>query len=208
MKNVARRFVRLAFMLDYNQKVQIGIDLIRQCVRKDRRAQKELYTLLMPYLNTVVSRYLFEQSHRQDTLQEAFIAIFKGIEGFDASKASFKTWAVRITIHCSIKQNARNKAAMVIPLTDAMEGYLPCDQIDKWSDEAIIAFLKRMPFELYSVFNLYCIEGFDHNEIGDMLNIRPELSRQRLTRARQWLVKHSKGSGIELLENFVTGRAK
>ena len=46
-----------------------------------------------------------------------------------------------------------------------------------------------MPSEYYEVFNLYIIDGYSHKEIASILDIREELSRQRLVRGRKWIQK-------------------
>ena len=55
------------------------------------------------------------------------------------------------------------------------------------SDEVLLDFLKTMPRSFFDVFNLYVIDGFTHEEIGEILNIETALSRQRLARGREWL---------------------
>ncbi|MDG1261645.1 MAG: sigma factor-like helix-turn-helix DNA-binding protein, partial [Flavobacteriales bacterium] len=51
----------------------------------------------------------------------------------------------------------------------------------------LISVLKTMPESLYTILNLYIVDGFDHNEISGMLGISAELSRQRLSRAKRWV---------------------
>jgi RNA polymerase sigma-70 factor (ECF subfamily) len=57
------------------------------------------------------------------------------------------------------------------------------------SNEDLVAWLKKMPRPYFEVFNFYVIDGFSHQEIGIMLGIDPQLSRQRLARSRAWLKK-------------------
>ena len=89
--------------------MKINSELIQLCIAGNRPAQKQLYTVLLPYLNVISQRYLDEDSQRKDVLQEAFINIFKNLNQFDSSKAGFKTWAAKITINCCLKNNRKYK---------------------------------------------------------------------------------------------------
>lgn len=173
-----------------NLRTFINIELIALCASGNRGAQKQLYQLLLPYLNALCKRYLNDQSVLKDVLQETFISLFLNIHKYDAAKASFKTWATKIAINFCLKQNQKNKKW---PTAEFLlsEHDLPAepDVFKKLTDEEILKELKKMPENYYEVFNLYVIDGFSHKEIAEMLNIEPSLSRQRLTRGREWLKK-------------------
>ncbi len=172
--------------------------LIEGCQKKDRSAQKRLYTLLLPYLNAVCGRYLNYTEERQDTLQEAFIKIFTNINQFDPSRSQFKTWAVKITINCCLKCNvkaAKNDTQEFLPEQNSQT--VTPKVLEKLSDEDLQNFLKTMPQKYYEVFNLHIIDGFSHKEIAALLNIEEALSRKRLSRARAWL--SSKSTQVEMM---------
>lgn len=166
--------------------MQIDQNLILGCISQERVAQKQLYELLLPYLAVVCRRYLINEEDVNDALQESFINLFRFIASYDDSRSEFKTWAVRITINCSIKLNKR------LPTLE-MNGYdevewedshIPC-VLDKLSNEDLIEVLRKMPREYFEVFNLNIIDGYSHREISELLGIHEDLSRQRLARARK-----------------------
>ena len=166
----------------------INTELIKACQRKENSAQKQLYSILLPYLNVVCKRYINNPSDLQDVLQEAFIRIFSSIEIFEPSKGQFKTWTVRITINCALKHNAKMKRIQTDELSPEQHVQLINPAIiKKLTDEDFIAFVKKMPQKYYEVFNLHIIDGFSHKEIGQLLNRDESLSRKRLSRARAWL---------------------
>lgn len=171
-------------------KLEINANLISQCLSNDRKAQRLLYNMLLPYFNAVGRRYLNNDSDIKDVLQESFINIFKKLHQFDTARASFKTWATKILINNCLKKNQQYKKAPTQELiVDLHDRQLAADSVDDLSDSELLRWVKKMPQQYYEVFNLYIVEGFSHAEIAKMLGIEEALSRQRLSRARAWLKK-------------------
>lgn len=168
--------------------MNVSAELIAKCRAGNRLAQKELYLLLLPYLRAVCQRYLFQSNLLQDALQESFVLIFKNMQQYDPSKGDFKHWAVRVTINATLNHNRKfRKQQDIDQLEEAHELAQEAEVYTKISDEDLLELLKQMPKQFYEVFNLYAIDGYSHEEIGSMLEIKPSLSRQRLSRARTWL---------------------
>ncbi len=169
---------------------QIDKDLIKLCVAQDRKAQRQLYELLLPYLRAIANRYLRDTSYAKDVLQESFIKIFKHLHTYDFDKAPIKKWAAKITINNSFNYNKR---LIGIPKdefdVDQHETAINPAVMQNWSDEDLLLFLKQMPDGYFEVFNLSVIEGYAHDEIAKLLNISEALSRKRLSRARNWFKK-------------------
>lgn len=175
----------------------LSIALIQACIAKDRAAQKQLYTKLLPYLNAICRRYLYHQDHIEDVLQESFIAIFKNLPQYDLNRASFKTWATKITINKCLKQNLKQRNTKDPTAEDElMEQVVQTTVIEELTNEEVLSWLKKMPDTYYQVFNLYVIEEYTHNEIAELLKIDVSLSRKRLSRARDW-VKKTLGANIK-----------
>ena len=163
-------------------------ELLRKCKLKEGLAQKQLYGLLLPYLNVVCNRYLNNSTDVKDTLQETFINIFLNIDKYDSSRGQFKTWAVKICINCCLKCN--HKVVKLNTKQFILEQHnrsINPEILAKLSDEDLLIFLKKMPQACFEVFNLHVIDGFSHKEIASLLKIKESLSRKRLSRAREWL---------------------
>jgi len=171
-------------------KEEINIELIALCLSKDGSAQRKLYNLLLPYLNAMSKRYLYDQSFLKDALQETFIRIFKSLGQFDVQKASFKTWCTKIAIHSCLRQNEKNKNNRVVEYDSSFHEQMIQENVfDKMTLEETQEWLKQMPKNYFEVFNLFVIDEFTHEEIAEMLSIKIELSRKRLSRARTWVKK-------------------
>lgn len=168
----------------------IDTQIIKACQANNRLAQKQLYGLLLPYLGVVAERYLRDPSYKKDVLQEAFVNIFRNMDRFDAAKGAFKYWAVRIVINSALNYNQRVVGKPNEEIT--FEHHTIAEQptaIERLSNDELILFLKSMPADYYTVFNLFVIDGYAHEEIADSLGISKALSRKRLSRARDWIKK-------------------
>ncbi len=186
-------------------KTKINIELIAKCLEKDTKAQRELYGILLPYLNLICRRYLRNTSDIQDVLQDVFIKIFKNLEQFDINKASFKTWSTRIAINTCLDSNAKYARKFTDELiVDLHDSFTGSDIIENMSVEALLTWLKKMPFQYFEVFNMFIIDGFSHEEIAQALGITQSASRKRLSRARIWIKKRW-GDKTQLHFGFTIG---
>ncbi|MCB0526059.1 MAG: sigma-70 region 4 domain-containing protein, partial [Saprospiraceae bacterium] len=68
--------------------------------------------------------------------------------------------------------------------------------------EDLLRYLKKMPANYFEVFNLYVLDGYSHEEIAQMLDIEPALSRKRLSRARMWLNDRFSSNCANFMELF------
>ena len=166
--------------------MEISKSCIEGCLRGDNSAQRELYDQLLPYLNALCGRYLYDTSVRQDVLQESFVVIFKKMSLFNPQKGAFHSWASRIAINNCLKQNKNGGRFFQLQLDKHEESVDP-KVMNQLSNEELIRFLKTMPKKYYEVFVLFVIDDFSHEEIGKTLGIKVSLSRKRLSRARVWL---------------------
>ncbi|MFT4755310.1 MAG: RNA polymerase sigma factor (sigma-70 family) [Salibacteraceae bacterium] len=166
--------------------MKISRDCIEGCLIGDNSSQKELYELLLPYLNALCSRYLNNISTRQDVLQDSFIVIFSKIEQFDSEKGAFHSWASRIVINNCLKQN-KSGSRFTPFINEKQEESVDPSVLSHLSNEELIRFLKTMPEKYSEVFMLFLIDDFSHEEIAEILGIKINLSRKRLARARAWL---------------------
>jgi len=168
----------------------IDIDnIIKRCLKGDRRSQEKLVAHFGPKLLPLCRRYTRDNHLAQDALQETFVNVFRYLGNFKGSGV-FDAWIRRIAVNCSLTilkkgtfqyQSISDNGEYMLPSVDA-EVYKHLDYHD------LIAILEELPPIYYMVFNLYIIEGYDHKEIGEMLNIGESTSRSNLSRARKKLV--------------------
>lgn len=163
--------------------------IINGCKNRDRKCQKALVETYSPRLFTVARRYTRDDDSAKDILQEALILIFRNIEKYQPT-GSFEGWMKRIVVTSSLK-HLRDKDFWKnkIAVETGHFSPVPAAIYEKYDSEDIVALIRELPEGSRQIFNLYCIEGYNHNEIGEMLDIAPSASRSQLTRARQQLKK-------------------
>ncbi|MEM6723525.1 MAG: sigma-70 family RNA polymerase sigma factor [Bacteroidota bacterium] len=164
-------------------------DLIESCQRGNRQAQFELYQRYAPAMLNTCYRIVNNREDAEDVLQEGFINVFRKI-GQYRNDAAFGAWVKRIMVNQSINF-LRKKRMMTLPLeeSDAHQ------EIDETPDEVIYEFnadqvLQRMQSlapGYRTVLSLYLLEGYDHQEIADILGISRSASLTQYHRGKKRL---------------------
>jgi RNA polymerase sigma factor (sigma-70 family) len=164
-------------------------DCIRKCSKGDRRAQTALYDHFAPKMYGICLRYSKDTTEAEDNLQEGFIRIFTKIDQY-GYKGSFEGWMRRIMVNTSLEKFRKN--SHLYPVEDILiyEGAsFAEDTISGISAEDLLKMVQKLPPRYKMVFNLYAIEGYSHQEIGQMMNISEGTSKSNLSRARVILQK-------------------
>lgn len=173
------------------------IDLLK---KQDRYAQKEVYHITLPYFRAIVRRYLRDNTYTKDVLQEGYLKVFSSVKNFDSSQATFRTWAAKIFINFCLNYNDRVVLGKYEELSED-KGIPEIEikqDINHLTQFTLIKLLKKMPIDYYDVFNMYIVEGYSHQEIGEYLGITESLSRKRLSRGRTWLKKRFKNDDLDV----------
>lgn len=134
-------------------------------------------------------RYAKDHDEAEDLLQETFIRAFRNMEQFD-SKGALGAWMRRITVNVCLEMYRKNKT-----LSEHLKNFGEENKEDRSFDSALnslaledlVEKIQQLPPGFRTVFNLYAIEGFNHNEIAEMLKISSGTSKSQYSRARQLL---------------------
>ena len=156
--------------------------LIKQCQKKELKAQKALYELFSTKLFSLSLKYSKNYAEAQDNLQDAFISIFENIHQFK-NKGSFEGWMKRITINTALKRYRNQKVFslnyeenIVQPENDFNEQTI--------SLQTLLKCIQELPNRYRMVFNLYVLDGYSHKEIAEMMEISEGTSKSNLARGR------------------------
>ena len=176
------------------------IDIVEQCKANNRSAQLKLYKQYCDGMYCVAIRFLKNSDDAEDVTQEAFIKAFQKIHQFKGD-VTFGAWLKRIVINKSI-DFLKAKQQKLVALD---EGYMHVATDDNWAIEEGISLeevkqaIESLPEKYKFVVMMFLMEGFDHNEISQVLNISESACRTRLSRG--------KGCLKELLKNkrYVSG---
>ena len=166
------------------------IDIIEQCKQNDRRAQLKLYNQYCNGMLVVAQRFINDTMEAEDVVQEAFIKAFTKIDQYKA-EVTFGAWLKRIVINKSIDLLKSKKQRLVD--IDDVQLKIVDDTNDDWtvddniSVEAVKLAIEALPEKYRYVVMLYLIEGYDHQEISEILNISEVASRAQLSRGKKKL---------------------
>lgn len=165
--------------------------LIEACKKGDSRAQVEMYKRYYKAMYNIALRMLNDTAEAEDVMQESFLSAFQKMDTFSGT-VTFGAWLKKIVINRSLDVIKARKA--LISLESVPE--LPDDNSsDNYLDykELNIEMVKRAIFELPDgyrvVLSLYLVEGYDHDEISEILGISNATSRTQYHRARKQLAK-------------------
>lgn len=162
-------------------------DIIIGCINEDRQCQRDLFNRYAGKMMTVCLRYARHRMEAEDILQDAFIKVFDNIKRFE-SKGSFEGWIRRIVVNTALKNASRHGFQKEIMGTDnVVETSEDPSVLSKLSEDEILGLIQQLPDGYRTVFNLYCIEGFSHKEVGESLGIEESTSRSQLVKARNML---------------------
>jgi RNA polymerase sigma-70 factor (ECF subfamily) len=163
--------------------------LIKGCIKQDRKCQKMLYKAFYGFAMGICLRYANDRDEASGVMNQGFFKVFKNIGSFDTSRP-FKAWLGRIMMNASIDHYRSNlKMAYTDDLDKAehlSDGELP-DRNLNYND--LLAMVQQLPPAYRTVFNLFAVEGYSHEEIAEMLNINTGTSKSNLHKARLKLKK-------------------
>lgn len=167
--------------------------LIKESVKGSRPHQKELYALLAKDLYGLAKRYSVDNPEAKDYMQDGFVKIFENLHIYDPTKSNLLTWSKTILVN-TILSHKRKKSIPIIGMELIPDTYQnidddknPFDSDDSRISE-IIYTLRSLPDHYRQVINLYFLDGWNHQEIADQLNIKVGTSRSLLSRGKQMLL--------------------
>jgi RNA polymerase sigma factor (sigma-70 family) len=161
--------------------------LIRGCIEKDRKSQKMLYKAFYGFSMGICLRYTGNRDEAAEVMNQGFFKVFTHIERYDMERP-FKAWLGKIMMNVSIDFYRANLKMAYTEDLDKAEHVSDGDQVDKnlnYND--LLAMVQQLPQAYRTVFNLFAIDGYSHDEIGAMLNINAGTSKSNLHKARQKL---------------------
>ncbi len=163
-------------------------ELVDRCRTGDEKAQKELFYHFRRYVFGICNRYTTSEDEAKDLAQETFIKVYKSIHQLQDS-SHVRGWIRRIAVnHCITYYHKRvrfehDEIAEGLEVVD--ENYQ--DVFSDLSTEDILRLINKLPDGYRLVFNMYVIEGYSHEEIGQLLGISEVTSRTQLFKARKIL---------------------
>ncbi|MFT3682548.1 MAG: sigma-70 family RNA polymerase sigma factor [Ferruginibacter sp.] len=165
--------------------------LIKACIREDAACQKELFMRYGSRMLGVCHRYARTAADAEDILQDAFIKVFDKLNQFKF-EGSFEGWIRKIVVNTALKKYSIQRYEKEVngyEIKDRDEGAADPAVYTQITHKELMDLIKKLPDGYRVIFNLYVIEGYQHDEIAEMLGIQPGTSRSQLVKARMMLQK-------------------
>lgn len=162
-------------------------DIIEKCKQHNRKAQLQLYNQYCDGMFMVANRFVKNSMEAEDIVQEAFIKAFSKLNQY-SGEVTFGAWLKRIVINKSIDV-LKSKKQQLLDLDEVHLKVVDATN-DDWLVDDLITLdevkeaIEKLPDKYKYVVMLYLIEGYDHQEISQILNITEVASRTHLSRGK------------------------
>lgn len=161
--------------------------LLEGCLRGDRVSQKLLYKEYYNYGMSISLRYAGNRDEASEILNDSFMKIFSNLKKFDLQKP-FKPWLRKILVNTSINHYHKKQREIRVEEMQKAKNEWDSEKIlSGISYQEVIGLLQKLPPAYRTVFNLYVIEGYSHEEIAGMLHIATGTSKSNLYKAKEQL---------------------
>ena len=163
--------------------------LIDGCMKDDRKCQELLYRQFFGFAMGVCLRYASSKDEATFIVNDGFLKIFTKIHLYEPEKP-FKAWFRRVMVNTALdyyRQNVKRYYQEDIQEQYELESTSTADHDLDY--EQLYAMVQRLSPAYRTVFNMYVIDGFSHEEIANKLNISIGTSKGNLARARENLRK-------------------
>jgi len=162
--------------------------LIAECKKNNKKAQLQLYDMYCRAMYTTAYNFVKNEAVAEDMTQEAFIKAFENMSVF-SGEVSFGAWLKRIVINNCLDWLKKRKLT-IVSMSDQK---IQVADEDNWEvdDQTTITQIKsainELPEKYKVVVKLFLLEGYDHQEISEILKISEVASRSQLHRGKNKL---------------------
>ncbi|APG59395.1 RNA polymerase sigma factor [Christiangramia salexigens] len=176
-------------------------DLVERCRKGDQRAQMEIYDRYYKAMYNTAYRITGHSAEAEDIMQEAFLNAFTKIESFQAT-STFGAWLKRIVVNESLTCYKKRSKLGEVSYNDELKNEIESENStldeNQRKDEKVKIILKLINSlkDNYRIaLNLHLIEGYDYEEVSEIMNISYANCRTMISRAKESLRKKLKCNG-------------
>ena len=163
--------------------------LIKDCLRGNSWAQKQLYDMYADSMLGVCYRYTKSMADAEDVLQDGFVKVFKNLHQY-RFEGELGGWIRRIMVNSALNYLKKNRHYQTeLSFTDTSLHPVADDNPEmNITAKEMADLIRQLPTGYQTIFNLHAVEGYTHVEIGKMLGINEGTSRSQYARARGLLI--------------------
>ncbi len=178
--------------------IDIHKDIIEKSKKGSSKAQYQLYALYAKAMYNTCYRMMNSQPEAEDMLQEAFTEAFMKLHTF-RYESTFGAWLKRIVVNKCINEIKRRKADLnfVEDITVFGDRKEDDDVNVGLNVKDIKNAMEHLPDGSRMIFSLYLLEGYDHREIAQILNVSESNSKSQYMRAKRKVKEILEGGNYE-----------
>ncbi|SNS97818.1 RNA polymerase sigma-70 factor, ECF subfamily [Ekhidna lutea] len=163
-------------------------DLIDKSKSGNRKAQQQLFSQLSAPMMGVCVRYMKSTEDAEDVLLEGFYKMFKSLKAFTyESEPAFFGWVKRIMVNESLMKLRKNKEIQLLAINEDLDQEVDVSPLQDLEVSDLLKVIRSIPVGYRTVFNLYEIEGYSHQEISEQLGVSIGTSKSQLFKAKKLL---------------------
>jgi RNA polymerase sigma-70 factor (ECF subfamily) len=159
-------------------------EILEGCKQGRADAERLLFKQFFGYAKSIALRYSSGEIEAQEIINDGFLKVFKNLANYDFAQP-FKAWLRRIIINTAIDYYRRKQKYAMMSFPEQMpEAAFDENVLDSISADEIMALVRNLTPAYRTVFMMYVVDGYNHREIGEMLNINEGTSKSNLAKAR------------------------
>lgn len=173
-------------------------ELIDGCKRCDQKSQFQIYKLYYKAMYNISLRIVKDPMEAEDIMQESFLAAFEKIASYSGTVA-FGSWLKKIVQNRSIDYLKKNNNMVSSDLEcyhdlkDHSAETIESEEENKTKAGKVREIINHLPERYRKIISLYLYEGYDHEEISEILSIPSSTSRSQFSRAKLKIINEFTG---------------
>lgn len=182
-------------------------NIVQGCINAKRDSQKAFYQFFYGFAMGICMRYCNTENDAVEVMNDGLLKIYRELHHFQPRysnyEASLKGWMKSILVNTAIDHfRKNNRNVFTTDLNEQVTEFTGYEDsaVDKMSYKELIAIVQQLSPIYRTVFNLFVIEGYKHEEIAKQLNITAGTSKSNLAKARANIQKMIKAASINYYE--------
>lgn len=182
-------------------------EVINRCRNGEQSAQMEVYNLYYKAMYNTSLRIVKHEAEAEDIMQESFLSAFTKIDSYN-EEGSFGSWLKRIVINNSLTAYHKSKRLEEQPLEDHMYKVSEDDEVNhvdfsSLRAQEVVDAMNNLKTSYRQSLSLHLIEGYDYEEISEIMNVSYANSRTMVSRAKESLRVILKKNGKRIYRSSI-----
>ena len=177
-----------------SQHIEHTDTLVQLCLEGNQSAQMEIYNRYYKAMYNAALRIVKDTAEAEDIMQESFLSAFTKLHTFKGEVA-FGAWLKRIVVNNSIYQYRKKQKKNEVSIENVMykvednNGIVSDHVFSERKAQKVMETMKQLKDNYRISLTLHLIEGYDYEEISEIMNISYANCRTTISRAKESLRK-------------------